>query len=216
MRFHVRMSVQASAPRRAHVGPVPLLGGILATIALGVIAAIVITVAGIHVLSTVAAGPVASSTGPAPSQKPLAPGTYRAGTLSAPARLGDLGRVAVTQPSQVELLRSQRDALKLATGQPAIAAAYGRPAPLQVLGVELVASSGPMDRAQYLGSVDSGSVQFSTVGPDECATSAGTAVLCVRSDPKQHLTAVVEATAPYATTPKQAAALLDAGWKELT
>lgn len=215
MRFHVRMGAQASTPPRAHVGPIPLLGGVLAAIALGVIAAIVITVAGVHLIFTAAEPPVAGATGPTPSQKPLHPGTYSAGRLSAPARLGALDRMTVTQPSQVALLQSQRDALRLATGKPAIAAAYGRPFPLQVLGVELVASSGYVNARQYLGSVDSGNVTFSTVGPDQCAASTDVAVLCVRSDAKKQLTVVVEGTRPYISSPATAAAYVNDAWKKL-
>ncbi len=215
MRFHVRMGVQASAPPRAHVGPIPLLGGVLGGIALGVVAAIVIAVCGFHILTTPASAGSAGA-GPIPSQRPLDPGTYSAGTLNAPDRLNELDRLTVTQPSQVELLRSQRDALRQATGKPAIAAEYGRSATFQVLPVLLVASSGYADPKQFLGSVGANKVTLTTVGSDQCAVSGSLAVLCIRSDPQKALTVAVEGTPPYVGSARAAAALVDDAWKQLS
>lgn len=215
MRFHVRMGVQASVRPRAHVGPVPLLGGVLGTIALGVAAAIVIAVCAVHIAGSPGSAAPAQGTGSTPSQRPINPGTYSAGTLEAPARLGDLGRLTVTQQSQARLLQSQRDALRQATGKPAIAAEYGRPATLQVLPVALVASSGYVDPKQFLGGVSSGKVASSTEGPDQCAVYADLAVICLRSDQQKQLTVMVEGSSPYLRTARATAALVDDGWKKL-
>lgn len=216
MRFHVDMGAQASIPPRAHVGPIPLLGGILGTIALGVVAAIVIAVCAVHIATSPSAPAGAGGAGFAPSQRPLNPGTYSAGTLSAPTRLGDLERLTVTQRSQVRLLRSQRDTLRHATGKPAIAAQYGRPGTFQVLPVALVASTGYVDPKHYLGTVSSGRVMFSAQGPDQCATYDNLAVICVRSDRHKQLTVVVEGTPPFVHSAHSAAALVDDGWRKLS
>lgn len=214
MRFHVRMGVQASAPPRAHVGPIPLLGGVLGAIALGVAAAVVIAVCSVHILT--ATGPSGGTgTGATPTQRPVDPGTYSAGTLNAPDTLGGLDRLSVTQPSQVELLQSQRNALRQATGKPAIAAEYGRTETFQVLPVLLVASSGYADPKQFLGSVGANKVTFTTEGPDQCAVSGGLAILCIRADQQTQLTVLVEGTPPYVLTPHGAALLVDEAWKKL-
>lgn len=214
MRFHVRMGVQASVPPRAHVGPVPLLGGILGTVALGVVAAIVIAVCAVHIAGSPRSAP-AEGTGSAPSQRPINPGTYSAGTLNAPTRLGNLGRLTVRQQSQAQLLRSQRDALRQATGKPAIAAEYGAAQTFQVLPVALVASSGYVDPKQYLGGVGSGKVALSSEGPDQCAVYANLAVICLHSDQQKQLTVLVEGSPPYLRSAHATAALVDDGWKKL-
>ncbi len=215
MRFHVRMGVQASARPRAHVGPVPLLGGVLGTIALGVVAAIVIAVCAAHIAGSASSGTTVEGSGATPSQRPLNPGTYSAGTLNAPARLGNLGRLIPTQRSQVQLLRTQRDALRQATGKPAIAAEYGRSSTFQVLPVALIASSGYVEPKQYLDGVSSGKVALSSQGPDECAVYTDLAVLCMRSDQQKQLTVLVEGSPPYLGSAHAAAALVDDGWKKL-
>ena len=215
MRFHVRMGVQASVPPRAHVGPVPLLGGVLGTIALGVVAVIVIVVGVAHIRASAGPSPALPAIGSTPSQRPLSPGTYSSGTLNAPTRLGDLARLTPTQQSQVELLRTQRDALRQTTGKPAIAAEYGRPGTFQVLPVALVATSGYVDPKQYLEGVSSGKVAFSSQGSDQCAVDADLAVLCMRSDQQKQLTVLVEGAPPYLTSAHATAALVDDGWKKL-
>lgn len=215
MRFHVRMGVQASNSRRPHVGPIPLLGGILGTVALGVVAALVIAVAGVHLITAPAERPITGGSAPTPAERPVAPGTYTAGTLKAPAALGDLPRLSSLDRSQAGLLRSERDALATATGKPTIAAAYGKPAPLQLLPVDLVASSGYLDPNQYLGTVGSGKVTFSTVGADQCATDAGVAIVCARADQQKQLTVAVEGTQPYLTSASAAASLTDSAFKAL-
>lgn len=215
MRFHVRMGVQASVPPRAHVGPVPLLGGVLGTVALGVLAAVVIAVCFVHIAGSGSSSGTVNPTGSTPSQRPLSPGTYSAGTLKAPDRLGDLNRLAPTQQSQVQLLRTQRDALRQATGKPAIAAEYGRSSTFQVLPVALVASSGYVEPKQYLGGVSAGKVAFSSQGSDQCAAYADLAVLCMRSDQQKQLTVLVEGSPPYLGSAHATAALVDDGWQKL-
>ena len=214
MRFHVRMGVQASTPPRAHVGPIPLLGGILGAIALGLVATLVITLGGVHILTSGGPAGVAGA-GPTPSQQPINPQTYSAGTLVAPERLGGLSRLTVTQSSQAELLRSQRDALRQATGKPAIAAEYGHSSTFQVLPVLLLASSGYADPKQFLGTVDAGRLTFVTEGSDQCAAAGGLAYLCVRSDQQKQLTVAVEGTPPYIGSTHAASVMVDEAWKKL-
>lgn len=215
MRFHGRMGAQASTAPRAHVGPVPLLGGLLGAIALGVAAAIVIGVCVVHIATSAGPPGTVGAIRPTPSQRPLNPGTYSAGSLNAPGRLGKLDRLAPTQRSQVELLQSQRDALKAATGQPALAARYGRSGTFQVLPVVLVASPGYTDPKQFLGGVTAGKVALSTEGSDQCALSRDLAVLCMRSDQQKQLTVLVEGAPPDLTSPRATATLVDGAWKKL-
>ncbi|MGH7920623.1 MAG: hypothetical protein ACREQM_11860 [Candidatus Dormibacteraceae bacterium] len=210
------MGVQATARARAHVGPIGLVPGVVGAAVIGVIGAIVIAVTITTILTSGGPAPTgASGHRPTPSQRPIDPGTYVAGSLKAPARLGGYARLQVTQQAQAQLLKGERDSLRQATGQPAIAASYGRQSSFELLPVSLVASAGYVDAAQYLAGVSSSRVKFTTVGPDSCATYPGLAVLCARAEKQKSLTVVVDGTAPYLKSDRAAAALVDDAWKKL-